>query len=69
MSEDAPRIEPGVVRGQLESGSDTLLVCAYDDDAKCGKYGIEGAITLTELERREAAGEVEPGRELVFYCA
>ena len=43
------------------------LVCAYDDDAKCKKLALDGAITLSELRAREAS--MPTGQELLFYCA
>ena len=60
------RISPEEVRGKVTSGS-ALLVCAYEDDEKCKKVNLEGAIFLTELTSRLSA--LPKDRELIFYCA
>jgi hypothetical protein len=44
-----------------------LLVCAYDDESKCQKLRLEGAITLRELQRRLES--VPRSQELILYCA
>lgn len=44
-----------------------LLVCAYDDEAKCRKFNLEGSVSLTSFESR--VGSLPKTRELIFYCA
>lgn len=61
----APRIDPQRARRELGSGG--LLVCAYDDPAKCSKYHLEGSISLDELRARE--GSLDTNQPLIFYCA
>lgn len=62
----AKRIDPDTARENLAT-SNALLVCAYDDRARCRSLQIEGAIDLVELEAQE---EMLPrDRELIFYCA
>ena len=54
------------VKPRVESG-DALLVCAYDSDDKFAQYRLDGAIALSELRSKENA--LNPGQELIFYCA
>jgi hypothetical protein len=63
---EVQRIGPEEVRERMRSG-EALLVCAYDDDEKCGRMRLEGAISLQELESRAAT--LPRDRELIFYCA
>jgi len=57
------RIPPDEARRRVENGA--LLVCAYDDEAKCRDMLVEGAITLGRLRELEPAED----REIIFYCA
>lgn len=52
---------------QRVQGGQALLVCAYDDDAKCRSMRLEGAITMSEL--RETLPSLPKGQEIVLYCA
>jgi hypothetical protein len=62
------RVEPKEVYDRMRSSHDLVLVCAYEDRAKCETMRLEGAITLDELEAGVAS--VSPGdQEIVFYCA
>ncbi len=63
---DPIRITPEEVRQKVKSGS-SLLVCAYDDEAKFARFHLEGAISLAEFESRLPA--LEKSQELIFYCA
>jgi len=49
------------------AGGRALLVCAYDDESKCQRLRLEGAITLHDLQRRLES--VPKSQELIFYCA
>jgi hypothetical protein len=60
------RIDPDTAREKLAT-SNALLVCGYDDRARCRSLHIEGAIDLVELQAREA--ELPRDREIIFYCA
>ena len=62
----AERIDIDEAR-RTASGGDALLVCAYDDDAKCDRIRLEGAITLKQLQAQ--AGALSKDREIIFYCA
>ena len=44
-----------------------LLVCAYEDEAKCRMVNLEGSISLTSLKSR--AGSLPKTQEIIFYCA
>jgi rhodanese-related sulfurtransferase len=59
------RISPHEAKKHLQSG--TLLVCAYDSEAKFQQNHLEGAISLDELRARE--GTLPRDQELIFYCA
>ena len=64
--QDVPRVSAGEAHRELASGR-ALLVCAYDDDAKCAKMKLEGATTLTDLQARAAT--LPKDTRLIFYCA
>lgn len=61
------RIPPEEARRRMKSSAPALLVCAYDDEAKCRQNHIEGAIALKELQAREKT--LPKTQELIFYCA
>ncbi|HSL84100.1 MAG TPA: ArsR family transcriptional regulator [Thermoanaerobaculia bacterium] len=61
---NAERIDAERARERVRSG-EALLVCAYEDEEKCRKLGLEEALTLAELQARD----VPRDRELVFFCA
>jgi hypothetical protein len=44
-----------------------LLVCAYDDEAKCNKIKLEGSIPLKSFE--SMASTLPKSQEIIFYCA
>lgn len=67
MAASIPRIRPDELRKKLARGDETLLVCAYDDPAKCREHSIPGAITLRELEARRPS--LTKHQQIVFYCA
>jgi hypothetical protein len=59
------RISPKEVYQKLKAGG-TLLVCAYEDEAKFKKMQLEGAISLTEFKSKLPA--LAKDQEVVFYC-
>ena len=61
------RVQPRDVWSRIQAGSDLLLVCAYDDEAKCRANQLRGATTLNEFRSRAAS--LPKDREIVFYCA
>jgi hypothetical protein len=60
------RISAREARRRAQSGA-TLLVCAYDDDAKCRKAHLDGAIAMSELRPRLPSLRKDQG--IVLYCA
>ena len=44
-----------------------LLVCAYEDEAKCRMINLEGSISLTSFQSRLAS--LPKTQEIIFYCA
>jgi hypothetical protein len=62
----ARRIDPVEARRDVASGK-ALLVCAYEDEEKCRRYGVAGALSFTEWQAQAAASPRD--REVVFYCA
>ncbi len=62
----APRISPQEAHRQVSSGQ-AILVCAYEDEKRCGTMMLEGAITLKEFESRLSGFKKE--QPIIFYCA
>jgi len=61
---DVERIPADEARRRIERGA--LLVCAYDDTAKCSKLPLRGAMNLEDVQGQ---GSELLDRELLFYCA
>ena len=62
----AERID--VAEGRRKAAEDgALLVCAYEDESKCARIKLEGAISFAEFQR--LAGSLPKDKELIFYCA
>jgi hypothetical protein len=64
---DAPRITVQEVLEAKKRNPDLPIVCAYDDEEKCGRMRIDDALTLAELEAR--LHDVPKSTPIVFYCA
>lgn len=60
------RVAASEIRDGVAAGS-TLLVCAYNDDAKFQSYRLEGAIPLSEFKVR--VPDLAKDTAIVFYCA
>lgn len=60
------RIDVEDARRKTKAEGGALLVCAYEDEGKCNKIKLEGAISVAGL--RELAA-VPKDREIIFYCA
>ena len=43
----------------------SLLVCAYEDDAKCQMLNLEGSISFTNFKSR--VGSLPKSQEIIFY--
>ena len=63
---EVPRISVEEARQKVQSGQ-AMLVCAYDDESKCGRIRLEGAITMSEL--RQMLPSLPKDREILLYCA
>lgn len=63
---DAERISAEDARRNVQSGQ-ALLVCAYEDEAKCGSMRLEGAITWAEF--RGMMPSPPKDQEIILYCA
>jgi hypothetical protein len=44
-----------------------LLVCAYEDEAKCRVLNLEGSISLTSFQSRAAS--LPKSQDIIFFCA
>ena len=63
---DVERIGVDQARRHVAAGQ-AMLVCAYDDEAKCNRLRVEGAIDLAQFKRQAAL--LPEDREIIFYCA
>jgi hypothetical protein len=63
---EVARIDPETARRNVKEGR-AVLVCAYEDEEKCRKVALDGAMTLKQFEAR--ASTLPRDRELIFYCA
>jgi hypothetical protein len=63
---EVPRVTPEEVYPKLQSAK-SLLVCAYDSDARFRQVHLEGAISLEEFKSLRPT--LPKDREIVFYCA
>ena len=63
---DVLRITPAEARRRVQTGQ-ALLVCAYEDDAKCQNLKLEGSMSMLELEKKLPS--LTRDQEIVFYCA
>lgn len=63
---EPPRVTPAEIYPRVQSG-ETLLVCAYDNDAKFRQFHLKGAISLAEFQALRPT--LPKDREIVFYCA
>jgi hypothetical protein len=63
----AERMEPQAAHQALKSNPNAFLVCAYDDEEKCRRNYLEGAMTLREFEIREDS--IPKDSEIILYCA
>lgn len=66
MAATVERIDVGTARKNVSNGQ-ALLVCAYEDDAKCRKSRLEGSVPLARFETMAAT--LPKTQEIIFYCA
>jgi hypothetical protein len=63
---DVTKITPAEARAKVTAG-EALLVCAYEDPAKCEELRLEGALTYQEFQQRLPS--LAEDQQVVFYCA
>ncbi len=63
---DTIRIGVEEARRHVAAGQ-ALLVCGYDDDAKCRQIALEGSISLAEFQSRLSA--LPKSQAIIFFCA
>ncbi len=63
---DVERISAEEARRRVDAKR-ALLVCAYEDEAKCRMINLEGSISLTSFQSRLAS--LPKTQEIIFYCA
>jgi hypothetical protein len=66
MADNVERIDVASAR-QKVTGGQALLVCGYEDDAKCRKGRLEGSIPFARFEAM--APTLPKSQEIIFYCA
>jgi len=64
--EEPVRISPEEARDRTTSGL-AKLICAYEDELKCKKIHLEGAISLKAF--RYQLSSLPKDQDLIFYCA
>ena len=62
----ANRMDVQEARRAVMAG-EALLVCAYDDESKCDRIKLQGAVSLAEF--RTAAQSLPKDEEIIFFCA
>jgi hypothetical protein len=66
MATNVERIDVAPARQKVAAGQ-ALLVCAYEDDAKCQKSRLEGSMPFARFEK--LAPTLPKSQEVIFYCA
>ena len=49
------------------AANQALLVCAYEDEAKCRMLDLAGSISLTSFQAQAAS--LSKDQEVIFFCA
>ena len=63
---EVARIPVEEAQKKIKAGQ-ALLVCAYEDEAKCRMVNLDGSISLTSFQSRVAS--LPKTQEIIFYCA
>jgi hypothetical protein len=61
---DIQRIDAQQAHAKIKANQ-ALLVCAYEDEAKCRMLNLDGSISFTSLQSR--AGSLPKTQEIIFY--
>ena len=64
--EDIERISVEEAHRKVKANQ-ALLVCAYEDEAKCRMINLEGSISLTSFQSKAAS--LPKSQEIIFFCA
>jgi hypothetical protein len=63
---EVERISAKEAHGKVHA-QEALLVCAYEDEAKCRMINLDGSISLTSFQSRVVS--LPKTQEIIFYCA
>jgi len=66
MADIVQRINAQEAHQHLERGN-AILVCAYEDEAKCTQNHLAGAIHMDQFRAR--INLLPKDQEMIFYCA
>ncbi|MGH7391712.1 MAG: rhodanese-like domain-containing protein [Candidatus Rokuibacteriota bacterium] len=66
MATNVERIDVAAARQKVTAGQ-ALLVCGYEDDAKCRKGRLEGSMPFARFEA--LVPSLPKSQEIIFYCA
>jgi hypothetical protein len=66
MAAEVQRIDVSTARTDTAQGH-ALLVCGYEDDAKCRTARLEGSIPFGRFA--SMAQTLPKNKEIIFYCA
>jgi hypothetical protein len=61
---DIERISAEQTHAKVKSNQ-ALLVCGYEDDAKCRMLNLEGSISFSNFKSR--VGSLPKSQEIIFY--
>ncbi|HEX2664121.1 MAG TPA: hypothetical protein VHM93_14905 [Candidatus Acidoferrum sp.] len=61
---DIDRISAQQAHAKIKANQ-ALLVCAYEDEAKCKMFNLEGSISFTSFKSR--AQSLAKSQEIIFY--
>jgi hypothetical protein len=63
---DVERISVEEAHGKVKANQ-ALLVCAYEDEAKCRMINLDGSISLASFQSQVVS--LPKTQEIIFYCA
>jgi hypothetical protein len=66
MAADVQRVDVSTARKDTSEGK-AVLVCGYEDDAKCRKARLAGSIPFAQFA--SMAASLPKNKEIIFYCA
>jgi len=66
MANQSLRVDAERAHERATTGG-ALLVCAYEDEAKCQSIRLPDSLTYQEFQQRKTG--LDRGAEVIFYCA